>query len=156
IEVVGGLQGEPPPDGHVAQRGLSTQFVSSTFQCIRMQGCMGTDGAALAEVIVKNIVATVEDNEIPTVTVTPPSPNTPLTGTVQIPYEAEDEGGGVAIVNLATDGRVIASDHDSNGGFCQEPLHSAAPCRLNIADRTIPLDTTQLPDGPHELTPLSL
>jgi hypothetical protein len=105
LETVGGLTGEPPAGGHVEyNKNGSVQSISAAFQCrIGMNGCQGNADATLAEITLKSIFATMIDNNPPQVSIiNPPSATTPLRGTVQIHYKAEDRGSGVAITDLAT------------------------------------------------------
>ncbi len=85
--------------------------------------------------------------------------------TIQIPYVAEDKGSGVALAQLSLDFTAqggskgtVASDTDENGGICKEVAGggyvSTVPCKLKVEGRSFSVDTTQIPDGTHTLTPV--
>jgi hypothetical protein len=150
--------GEAPPEEHVHYMGFKAGNVEGALQCRPASGCAGNAGETLAEVTVKNIFATLEDDSPPEITITPPDPMKPLRGTVTIPYEAKDKGSGVRTAVLLNDfvrGTSAVSiddeDHDLNEGKCVRTYKVMVPCKLKI-NSSFSLDTTQLSDGPHTIT----
>jgi hypothetical protein len=152
-----GLSSEPvPADDPQAHYAVNSDHLNGVLECANGATCTGGDGEILAEVKLKNIFATIEDNVNPK-NVSATAPAGPLRGTAGIPYKAEDEGGGVAITDLETQaGAVIASDHDDNGGLCVAEGRAMVPCAPKITNREIPLDTTLFADGPLTLTVFSI
>src|SRR5262249_6312733 len=57
-------------------------------------------------------------------------------------------------------GKAVGFDRDLNEGKCQEVagggFGSMVPCELKTKERSISVDTTQIPDGIHTLTPIYL
>jgi|GEM_PF-1707009 len=153
-------EGTAPPPGHV-DYSVGDRRVRSEIACIRsiaQGGCGFRDGFTVAEVDFSGVVATLEENVPPTVALTStPPPTTPLRGTVQVPYAAEDRESGVASGLLLRDiapgvaGVPVAEDRDPNGGRCVEPFKTAAPCAHKV-ESSFSLDTTKIPDGPHTIT----
>jgi hypothetical protein len=95
------------------------------------------------------IVAVMEDNIAPTVSLDPSLGTAPVRGTIQIPYSAKDKGSGITGADLFVDGAFQSFVPDSNGGKCALPFKFLVPCKLNF-DSSFSLDTTQFPvDGVH-------
>jgi hypothetical protein len=167
-QVLESVQGSSLPAGGRAEfNSVNAKKVVGELRCDpRMEHdliewCNGNDGQALADVTFRNIKVRMVDAIAPTLGVTAiPSPTTPLRGTVQIPYEAGDQGSGVKAVVLLRDFVrtvsgifVIGEQHDSNDGNCVEPYKQMVPCRLQISSPApFSVDTTKIPDGIHTIT----
>ncbi len=140
-----------PPDGSKTY----TLDPSATGVLMRLE-CTKTAPASCsggAEVDFSEIIATIEDEHFPQFTaITLPDPNKPVHGTVQVPFEAKDEGSGVSGGLLVVDGadQTFFPEPGQNGGKCVEPITFMAPCALHMRE-TLPLDTTKLSDGTHHL-----
>lgn len=146
--------GTVPPANGVVSLSVNGSTVTGTLSCSLpgTMGCMGGAGS-LTVVTSKNFFVRAADQADPTISVTPPSPTTPLRGTVEIPYEAKDLGSGVAAVSLilpGNGGQLIGESRDENGGKCREPFQDLLPCRLEVS-RSISFDTTKVPNGPHTI-----
>jgi hypothetical protein len=119
------------------------------------EGCGLREGVLRAEVDLRNVVAVYEDNLAPLTTLTPPGTATPVRGTIQVPYSAEDKrpfpGAGTSGVHAVvfvrdSDRMKLGETEISNGGKCIPPLNSALPCPQQTSG-TVPLITTRLPEG---------
>jgi hypothetical protein len=154
--VLEAVQSTAPLPGRVTYQ-VGSNVLQGELSCIRAApgDCGVGDGLVVAEVDVSNVVATVEDNEAPTVAVTAPPVDTILSGTVAIPYEATDKGGGVEVSRLLLDAAqtAVTEDRDDNAGKCVEPFNFMWPCKT-LVKRSFSLDTTQVPNGTHTLTPI--
>jgi hypothetical protein len=147
------------PGDHHANFDFNAEAVFSTLSCDATgvnPVCVGFNGVTLAEITMKDIGATLEDTSFPTASiVNPPSPSTPLRGSVSIPYTAHDLGAGVSIAELTLGSTIVGSDHDSNNDRCKQPFAFLVPCKLNIqpgpGEGSISLDTTKLPEGTNTL-----
>ncbi len=147
-----------PPNGRVSHA-VGGPMVFGELECRRStgSGCGVANGTVVAEVDISNVVATLEDNHAPTIAATAPAAGTTLSGTVAVSYEATDQGGGVELSRLLLDGtqNAVAEDRDENGGRCREPFNFIQPCKL-LLRRALSLDTTQLANGTHTLTPVAV
>lgn len=148
----------PPDSGGVIYRNVDSGRLTGQLECPAGATC-GADGASMI-VSTKNFFIELEDQTPPTVTLTPLPPTAPLRGTVQIPYTATDRGSGVGIstelvldLTPQTVGRTVATDRDDNEGFCRRPFKDLQPCKLALTS-SFSLDTTQIPDGTHTITPI--
>ena len=76
-----------------------------------------------------------------------------LNGTVSASFAARDQGSGVYQAVIEVDGRpVVTAPIDDNGGKCRKPFVARVPCKAGAsAAGTVSLDTTVLPDGPHNV-----
>jgi hypothetical protein len=75
-----------------------------------------------------------------------------LHGTEAVAYTATDAGGGVSSASLVIDG--VERDRrvpDANHGNCRTPYTRRTPCAPSV-DAAYGFDTTQLPDGRHDVT----
>jgi hypothetical protein len=72
-------------------------------------------------------------------------------GERSLSFSARDRGGGLARTALVVDGVQMAPKAlFSAEGFCQEPYSRIVPCPL-AATPTVTFDTTQIPNGTHQL-----
>jgi hypothetical protein len=101
------------------------------------------------ELVLQGLRTEVEDFFTPGL-VEPVLPRTPLRGTLPVPIEAEDIGGGIANLALFVDGRELIRENLSNGGKCVAPYRYLVPCQLKVKS-TLNLDTTALAEGEHDL-----
>jgi len=149
-------QATAPPNGRVSHP-VGGPMLFGELECLRGTGCGTANGTVVAEVDLANVVATVEDTRAPTIATTPPAAGTALSGTIGIPYEATDQGGGVELSRLLLDATptAAAEDRDDNAGRCQQPFNFIRPCRT-LVQRSFSLDTTQIPNGAHTLTPVAV
>jgi hypothetical protein len=108
-----------------------------------------TTGDSPPRVSLNGIVATMEENKRPEVSVlATPELAGPVRGTVAIPFKATDKGAGVRLSALFVDGQLTASAEDTNGGKCVVPFRFLVPCDLEL-EASFALDTTRLKNGPH-------
>jgi hypothetical protein len=130
---------------------VNSSLVFASLQCAR-RPCLPPPGQAVlhAEISLREIVAAVDDSLPPVVAIGPFPGAGPVRGAIEIPFVAHDEGSGVAAARLLVDGVVVASVLDSNDGKCVAPFRFMAPCKPELSS-SIPLDTTQLSEGSHEL-----
>jgi hypothetical protein len=135
----------PIPGGAVSYSNLNAQSVVGHLFCTNSP-CLHSAQSFLR---LSEIRATVEDENPPTASVDFQAGAT-VSGTIQIPYHADDEGGGLKSAALQLDGVPIGSLTDSNGGKCAEPFRAMAPCKAQLKS-SASLDTTRLSDGPHRL-----
>jgi hypothetical protein len=112
--------------------------------------CVAPDGSFDTSVAFENLVATLEDTVVPDVAIDPPLSSRAVSGTVEIPFVAHDEGSGIVAVLLLVDEDLVGLVSDRNDGKCVLPFRFLAPCKLDIRS-AIPLDTTELSDGTHEV-----
>jgi hypothetical protein len=110
--------------------------------------CNGAKAGALINLY--GIVAHLEDPSPPAATVGAGATSAPLRGLADVPYRATDLGGGVFGTGLMVDGVQQTVFAHENGGQCHPPFHSVVPCLPEI-DATLPLDTTALSEGPHQV-----
>lgn len=96
----------------------------------------------------QDIVATLDDQSPPVVE--PPFVPATVRGVVGTQFVATDGGSGVADLILIVDGQRQPAFHDDNDGHCHEPYKYVTPCRKGV-QATLPLDTTKLPDGAHQV-----
>jgi len=154
IESVGA--GTTPPPNGVVTFPVNSERVTGGLVCPVQAGCRGDTGSRTL-VRSKNFFVRIADTINPTISVEPPSPTTPLHGTVEIPYEAEDVGSGVSAVFLVLDfvrdksGEIIGESRDDNGGKCRQPFKDLVPCKPQVS-RSISFDTTRVSDGPHTIS----
>jgi hypothetical protein len=74
-----------------------------------------------------------------------------LRGTRPIVVRGMDRGGGLQRVQLEVDGTVVVDQaFDPRSVSCVRPYRSPVPCPLS-GESHVPLDTSQLADGPHHL-----
>jgi hypothetical protein len=142
----------PPPPGNVTYP-TDTTLVTSRLGCES-----GNCGGSSLFVESTEIKVRLTDISAPTITISPPSPTTPVHGTVQIPYTALDRGSGITTALLLHDfvrgvsGIFIDDeDRDSNENKCVQPYLLMVPCKPAVSS-SFSLDTTNLSDGPHTLT----
>lgn len=130
---------------------VNSDLVFAGLVCAR-RPCLPRPGNTLSTSIsLKNLVATLEDEVAPGVVIDPSRP-VPATvrGTIEIPFVANDVGGGLAGAFLFVDGEIVASTVDRNDGKCTFPFRFVAPCKRDLRS-SIPLDTTALSEGRHEV-----
>jgi hypothetical protein len=129
---------------------VNSDIVFASLQCTR-RPCLPLPGkpSLHMEIGLRDVVATVDDSVPPTAAVDPLGSG-PVRGVVEIPYVARDVGSGVAETQLLVDGLFVASASDSNEGKCVDPYRFMAPCKPELRS-SLPLDTTTLRDGRHEV-----
>jgi hypothetical protein len=126
---------------------VDSTSVTFGLRCTLIGGCpIGTSPAAAS---LSQALATIEDPEPPRVRVEAMVPG-PVRGTVQVPFRATDDGGGVRKVTLNIDGADVNSVEDTNGGRCVRPFRSLVPCQA-VLQASLGLDTTRLENGPHQV-----
>jgi hypothetical protein len=75
----------------------------------------------------------------------------PAEGDRLVTFHAEDHGSGIASVALSVDGHLLEDQPaDPAWPTCSPPYHVTVPCPRAI-DRTLILDTTRFPNGPHQV-----
>jgi hypothetical protein len=138
------------PGGPVDYR-VNSDLVFASLQCAR-RPCLPPPGQASLnmQMSLREVFAELEDNHPPTVVIDLPPGAEVGRGPTEIPFLALDEGSGIAGAFLYLDGRIVSSAFDDNGGKCRFPIRFLAPCKTDVRS-SIPLDTTGLSVGRHEL-----
>ncbi len=132
----------PPPD-KAEDFAINSSFLRGDLVC-PFAACPGGEIA----VRLSNLAVVLEDEAFPILF----GPLVPTTarGTARISYSATDLGSGIDKAALFVDGVESASAHDDNEGRCKPPFEIVTPCR-DVVNSSFPLDTTRLPDGPHQV-----
>ena len=117
--------------------------------------CPLTSCNSLAAIALRNILVVLDDQ------VAPDAPSMlagslvgggPVSGIAQVTFQAHDRGAGVAEYRLVLDGVDQPLVADTNGGTCQfGRLANLVPCKLDLLDGSLTLDTTNLLDGVHRI-----
>lgn len=138
----------PLPPIEVKHESLNAVAIRGVLQCLeRGRTCAGNRGVDAA-----NFGFTLEDNAAPVFTGALGGSLLAEDGvrdTGRLSIGATDKGGGIARVILIVDG-VSQTFTEPNDGKCIEPYVDMVPCKLAIND-SIPIDTTKLTEGPHEV-----
>ncbi|WCB91841.1 hypothetical protein DSM104299_00519 [Baekduia alba] len=115
--------------------------------------CPATSPVA-AETWLHRADITLADDSKPSFTTTPVGglvdATAPVSGTASVSLLASDKGGGLTQAMVEVDGTVVTSQPLGGAGACATPYTARTPCPLN-ASATIPLDTTTLDDGTHQV-----
>lgn len=129
----------------------------STIKDQHPEVCNPVGNASPAAAYVHRAEMVLEDNSDPEFT-SPPAgtmfdTGRELSGTVSASFAARDQGSGVYQAVVEVDGRpVVTAPIDDNGGKCRKPFVARVPCKAGAsAAGTVSLDTTVLPDGPHNV-----
>jgi len=129
---------------------VNSDLVFAGLVCARPP-CLPPDGSLDTSVAFENLVAILADEFPPLVLIPSTQPVlATVRGTVEIPFIASDHGSGIAAVRLFVDGEFVSSLVDSNDGKCVPPFRFLVPCRFALIS-SIPLDTTALSEGRHEV-----
>jgi hypothetical protein len=129
---------------------VNSDLVFAGLVCARPP-CLAPDGSFDTSIAFENLVATLADEFPPLVLIPSTQPVlATVRGTVEIPFIASDHGSGIAAVRLFVDGEFVSSIVDSNDGKCVPPFRFLVPCRFALIS-SIPLDTTALSEGRHEV-----
>jgi hypothetical protein len=114
--------------------------------------CPATSGVA-AETWLHRADITLSDDIRPTFSTAPVgdllSTGATISGTAAVSLIATDRGGGLTQGQVEVDGSVVATV-SLGGSACVQPYTSRVPCALT-ASGTIPVDTTRLADGTHNV-----
>jgi hypothetical protein len=126
------------------------QDIAVVVQCIARGTC---PAGSYAAVEVHWLRFRVEDDGDPIIVPTGGAltSTAPVTGTVSVDFQANDEGSGVRSVGLEVDGQVVATEgFTSPSAKCTLPYTGARPCLATVAG-SLALDTTKLYDGSHRV-----
>jgi hypothetical protein len=140
--------GSAPPNG-TRTYSVNAPFVRGRFYCA-VSPCGGTG----TSVTVTNITPRVSDTFAPQLTSQPSGSlvaGGSMRGTKGVSFSATDLGSGIYEVGLLVDGhdkQLITPD--TNGGRCVKPFTQLVPCKLSLTS-SFTIDTTQIPDGEHEV-----
>lgn len=119
-------------------------------------GCTWTECAAVspsAQFQLHRSDITLRDDYVPQFTTAPTgplvAPGATLTGVVPVSVALADRGGGLRLLEVEVDGRVVQSV-PLGGAGCTPPHMVSVPCPPS-ANLTVPVDTARWPDGAHQV-----
>jgi hypothetical protein len=126
------------PHTHTLEAGLS---------CVHSDPC-GLGGSL--QVTTSGLTASLEDEFIPGFSGAK-FPPAVAHGNLALGIVGEDQGGGIAKIELKIDDQTAATVVDGNGGKCGTPPYKVLlPCKLTVP-ASFPLNTATLKDGQHQM-----
>lgn len=127
--------------GPFTQNGLDLTELDINLKCPDTTAC--SQSATLA---ITSLAFTLRDDAIPEVNALFPAGR--QQGVIELPYDATDVGSGVFQAEVVVDG---SAQPRQTVGDCSLPFTKRVPCRTAVSG-TLPLDTTVLSDGDHQVS----